>query len=139
MSIPTIADFENGGIDLNSLEAVVNGPAGTSVTTRLGTVVPTLLEAQAQLDAQKGQPNGIAELDGDTLVPDAQLPATLERTANKGEVNGYAPLGGDQKVPNANLPAYPPREAPIDGRRYVPEATRIGQKLLTDYHRVSKT
>lgn len=37
--------------------------------------------------AQKGAPNGVATLDVDTLIPDAQIPASIARDS---EVTGLA-------------------------------------------------
>jgi hypothetical protein len=56
--------------------------------------------------AQKGQPNGVASLGSDGLVPLAQLPPLdYLPTAALGEPNGVASLGGDGLVPTSQLPA----------------------------------
>lgn len=60
-----------------------------------------------KLDAsQKGQPSGVATLDGSGQVPAAQLPnlSGYEEKARRGVANGYPELGADGKVPMSQLP-----------------------------------
>ncbi len=75
-----------------------------------------------EVQSNKGQPSGYASLDASTLVPLAQIPATLigkdadsvdgshgadlEKVINKGQANGYASLDVSGLVPLAQTPAH---------------------------------
>ncbi|HJS44148.1 MAG TPA: hypothetical protein VJ755_11795, partial [Gemmatimonadales bacterium] len=77
---------------------------------------------------QRGAANGVATLDASSLIPDAQIPATIARDteitsaisthaaaadphtvyqkeSEKAVANGYASLDATGKVPSAQLPA----------------------------------
>jgi|GEM_PF-3469592 len=56
-----------------------------------------------QTRVERGKADGYTPLDEDACVPDAHLPATIERAANRGVPRGYAPLGDDGLLPSAYL------------------------------------
>ena len=59
--------------------------------------------AQYQLESEKGAANGYAPLDASSDVPDANIPAGIERTANKDAASGYAGLDANGRVVSSKI------------------------------------
>lgn len=86
----------------------------TATATEVNYLDGVTSNVQTQLDAkipssEKGAANGVATLDANALIPEAQLPdlsGTYINVNQKGVADGVATLDDTGKVPAAQLPSY---------------------------------
>ena len=74
------------------------------------------LPVEALRTSQRGNANGVASLDETTRLPVAQLPVEALRTAQRGAANGVASLDADGKVPASQLPSTASGVSSFKGR-----------------------
>ena len=97
--------------DAQTLEEVVNGPANTNVTSRLGRIFPTLatlaqtiFTTSVVMEGNKTQ----QQINADFSTADENIEAALyekESISNKGAPNGYLGLDENGKATAGQLPA----------------------------------
>jgi hypothetical protein len=116
-----------GGGGSTTWDAVTGKPTTFAPSAHehpIGEVTALQAGLDAKLDdSQRGAANGVASLDANTLIPDAQIPSTIardselpdlaahvaaadphtgyQRESEKGEQNGYAALDANTRVPTA--------------------------------------
>lgn len=85
------------------LEASAVTTAELAHVSGVTSAIQTQLAAR-ELTANKGANNGYAPLDGSGDVPDANLPAGIQRTSEKDAPDGYAGLDGNSDLTPSQIP-----------------------------------
>jgi len=78
-----------------------------SVNGQIGNVVLTAANVDAVANADKGSPNGVAQLDSGGHLVAAQVPTTVVTTAQMGAVLGVATLDNQGKLSPSQVPTPP--------------------------------
>lgn len=91
------SDQGQWGEILNDYLGVAHNADGSlkEITIPPGSITPPMLSQAYVPNAQKAAPNGVASLDGDGKVPDAQLPASAAPPDASASEKGLIQLAGD--------------------------------------------